>query len=69
MAGSLFNQFNRNQNGAMSQQFANFVNSLDANVRNSPQQMVQQLINSGRMSQAQFEQFRRLANQYTGKNY
>ena len=75
MSNPLFNMFSGNQNGPnfgspqMTQQFNSFVQGLDQNVRQSPQQMVQQLINSGRMSQAQFEQFRKLANQFTGKNY
>lgn len=77
MANSLYEMFGGNQNGSMSlfnnpqmnQQFANFVQGLDANVRNYPYQMVQNLINSGRMSSAQFEQFRQFANQATGKNY
>lgn len=76
MGNSLFNRFGGNQNGPinfndpqMNQQFNNFVQGLDEKVRNSPQQMVQQLINSGRMTNVQFEQFRRLANQFTGKNY
>lgn len=34
-----------------------------------PTQIGQQLINSGQMSQQQFEQFRQIANQLTGKNY
>lgn len=32
----------------------------------NPQQLVQQLLNSGKMSQAQFNQFRDIANQLTG---
>lgn len=77
MGNSLFNMFNANQNGGvpdlgnpqMNQQFGNFLQGLDANVRNSPYQTVQQLINSGRMSASQFEQFRQMANRMTGKNY
>ena len=34
-----------------------------------PSQMGQQLLNSGKMSQEQFEQFRQIANMVTGKNY
>lgn len=77
MGNSLFGMLNGNQNGGipdlgdpnMNRQFGTFLQGLDTNVRNSPQQMVQQLINSGRMSSAQFEQFRQLANRMTGKNY
>ena len=77
MGNSLFNMFNGGQNGGtpnlgspqMNQQFGNFLQGLDANMRNSPYQAVQQLINSGRMSSTQFEQFRQMANRMTGKNY
>ena len=77
MAKSLYEMFDGNQNGGFSifnnpqinQQFTSFVQGLDSNVRNYPYQMVQNLINSGRMSPAQFEQFRQFANQATGKNY
>ena len=77
MANSLFSKFGGNQNGMLpnlgnpqiTQKFNSFVQGLDENVRNSPQQMVQQLINSGRMSSAQFEQFRQIANQMTGRKY
>lgn len=34
----------------------------------SPQQKVQELLNSGQMTQQQFEHLRQLANQITGKN-
>lgn len=34
-----------------------------------PSQIGQQLLNSGQISQDQFEQFRQIANQITGKNY
>lgn len=47
-----------------------FKQQLDAfaqNFKNSnPQQMVQNLLNSGKMTQAQFNQFRNIANQITG---
>lgn len=34
-----------------------------------PSQIGQQLLNSGQISQDQFEQFRQIANQITGRNY
>ena len=49
------------------QQFAQFrQNWLKQNPVGNPQQMVQQLLNSGKMSQQQFEQFRNMANSFTG---
>ena len=37
-------------------------------IYDNPQQKVQELLNSGQMSQQQFEQLRQMANQITGKN-
>ena len=77
MPSPLFGKFGGNQNRAgfnfgnpqMNQQFEAFARGLDEKVRNSPMQTVQQLINSGKMTQAQFDQLRQLANRLTGKNY
>lgn len=55
-----FNNF-QNQFNAFKQQF-NMQNNM------SPQEKVQQLLNSGQMSQQQFDQLRAMANQITGKN-
>lgn len=35
----------------------------------NPQQIVQNLLNSGKMTQAQFEQYRQIANQLTGARF
>lgn len=49
------------------QQFNQFrQNWLKSNPNTSPQQAVQDLLNSGKMSQQQFEHFRNLANSITG---
>jgi len=51
----------------MMQQFQQFrQNWLQQNPNTSPQQAVQQLLNSGKMSQQQFEQFRKIANDFSG---
>ena len=51
----------------MMQQFQQFrQNRLQQNPNTSPQQAVQQLLNSGKMSQQQFEQFRKIANGFSG---
>ena len=53
--------------------FANFMSQFNQFRQNfqqngaDPRQQVQQLLNSGRMSQEQFNQFREIANQITGK--
>ena len=51
----------------MMQQFQQFrQNWLQQNPNVSPQQAVQNLLNSGKMSQQQFEQFRNIANSFSG---
>ena len=51
----------------MMQQFQQFrQNWLQQNPNTSPQQAVQQLLNSGKMSQQQFEKFRNIANSISG---
>lgn len=49
MANPLFNMLNNNQAGLV-QQFQQFKNSFQGN----PQQQVQQLLNSGRITQEQY---------------
>lgn len=52
------------------QQLSNFAKQYSQMSNGiSPQQMVQQLLNTGRMSQAQFNQFREIANRITGRNF
>ena len=54
--------------------FMNFVNQFNQFKQNAqanglnPQQQVQQLLNSGQMSQEQFNQLRDMANLITGKH-
>ena len=47
------------------QQFQAYAKQFQQNGQN-PQQIVQQLLNSGKMTQAQFNQLRNIANQITG---
>jgi len=47
------------------QNFAAFAKNFG---QSNPQQMVQNLLNSGKMSQAQYNQLRSMANQITGMN-
>lgn len=50
-----------NMNNIISQ-----FNQFRAGLQGDPQSMVQQLINSGKMSQQQFEQFSNMAKQFQG---
>lgn len=50
--------------------FNDFKQNLNMqNPNMNPQQKVQELLNSGRMTQQQFERIRSLANLITGKNF
>lgn len=71
MPNPLYNRFGNN--GQQNSNFVNAFRSFAANFSNqsnmTPQQRVQELLNSGQMTQEQFEYFRQMANQLTGKNY
>lgn len=74
----MFNPNNQFQNPLFSMfgNMQNFQNQFDQFSRNfsnnnngmNPQAMVQNLLNSGQMTQDQFNQFRIMANQITGQN-
>ena len=61
MFGNMQNMQNRFQQFVQSFQQQNGGNT-------NPQQMVQQLLNSGRMTQDQFNQIQNMANMFFGKN-
>lgn len=73
----LFNALNKqNQNGNLLDNFSNFQNRFNEfaaqfsrNSKITPQQKVQEMLNSGQMSQEQFNNFREIANRITGKHY
>lgn len=50
----------------LKQQFEAFARNFQQNGQN-PRQLVQQLLNQGKMTQAQFNQYRDIANQITGQ--
>lgn len=61
MANQLYQQLN-NQNG-----LSGLINQFDQfrqSIQGDPKQMVQQLLNSGRMSQAQYNQLSQMANEF-----
>ena len=63
---NLFNLFGGFQN--FQNQFKAFAQNFSQQNQMPPQDRVQQLLNSGQMTQEQFEQLRAMANQITGKN-
>lgn len=65
---SVFNQFGGRDN--FLQRFQAFKQQFSQSSQNaSPYQVTQNLLNSGRMTQSQFDELRKLANAITGKNY
>ncbi len=65
MANPLFNQFGGNQNNPMSQFMGEFKR-LQQTVAN-PRKAVEDLLQSGKMTQQQFNQLSQMANQLTGR--
>lgn len=71
-----YQRFQQNQNGnnpfaspmAFQQAASQMMNSL-AQIGMTPQARVSQLIQSGQMTQQQFNQFAQIANQLTGRRY
>lgn len=65
MANPLFGQFGGNQNNHMSQFMGEFKR-LQQTVAN-PRKVVEDLLQSGKMTQQQFNQLSQMANQMTGR--
>lgn len=66
MANPLFNQFGNNMQNNPMLQFMNEFKRLQHTVKN-PKQEVERLLQSGEMSQEQFNQISQMANQLVGK--
>lgn len=62
MPNPLFNQFNNNEISNIIQQAKNFKNSF----KGDPKEEVQKLLNSGQMTQEQFNYYSRMAQQIVG---
>ena len=60
MSNPLFNQLGNSSPNNMIQRFNQFKNSFKGN----PQQMIQQMLNSGQITQEQYNKAVQLANQY-----
>jgi len=63
----IINAFGGFQN--FQKQFNMFANNFKSPNNLTPQQLVQNALNSGKMTQEQFDQYRQIANQLTGKNF
>lgn len=64
----LFQSYNQGKQPSFEQQLSNFAEQIKQ-MGTTPEMLGRQLIQNGRMSQVQFEQYRQIANQLTGKNY
>ena len=65
---SLFRSYNQGKQPSFEQQLSNLARQIQQ-MGTSPEALGRQLIQNGRMTQSQFEQYRQIANQLTGKNY
>lgn len=63
MSNNLFNQLNKQIPNNMSN-FINQFNQFRNSFKGDPRQQVQELLNSGRMSQSQFNQLKQIADQF-----
>lgn len=64
---SLFNMFG-GQNG-FQQRFASFAQQFSQQNRMTPEQKVRQMLNSGQMTQQQFNTFAQIADRLTGRRF
>ena len=59
----LYNNFGNNMTDEMFNQLFQQATELKRTLKGNPQQLVQNLLNSGQMSQSQFNQLSQIANQ------
>ena len=65
MPNNVYQQLNNNPNNfQFSQNLVNQFNEFKKGLQGDPQQMVQQLLQSGRMSQSQYNTLRQMATQF-----
>ena len=63
MANPIFNEIGNKQANNGISQFINEVKNFQKTFNGNPKQEVQKMLNSGAMSQAQFNQYAQIANQ------
>ena len=65
MASSIYNLLNNNNYNFQNPQFLiNQFNEFKKTLQGNPQEMVQQLLQNGSMSQSQYNQYRQMAQQF-----
>lgn len=64
----LFQSFNQERQPSFQQQLSTLAEQI-RQMGTTPEMLGRQLIQNGKMTPSQFEQYRQIANQLTGKNY
>ena len=64
MPNPLYQQLNQSANNPMAGMIKQF-NEFRQSLQGDPRQMVQQLLNSGRMTQAQYNQYSQIAQEFS----
>ena len=64
MPNSLYNLLNNNSRNNTNNSMIDQFNQFRSMIQGDPQQMVQQLLQSGKMTQAQFNYLSQMANQF-----
>lgn len=66
MGNPLYNEFNNQSANSGIDDFINQVNDMKRTLKQNPKEIVQGLLNSGQMSQGQFNQLAQMANKIRG---
>ena len=69
MPNSLYQQLNNNIINSQNRDLVNRFNEFRKTIQGDPRQMVNQLLQSGRMSQAQYNQLSQMAEQFKNLLY
>jgi hypothetical protein len=66
MGNPLYNDFNNQYANSGIDNFINQVNDMKRTLKGNPKEIVQGLLNSGKMSQSDFNKYSQIANQIVG---
>ena len=65
----MVNRFPFNNPMELQNKFNQFVQDYRSQWNQDPKEKVEQLLDSGKMTQEQYDRFRKIANQFLGTNY
>ena len=66
MGNPLYNEFNNQSANSGIDDFVNQVNDMKRTLKGNPKEIVQGLLNSGQMSQSDFNKYSQIANRIVG---